>query len=530
MPCRCCAAATDRAGRHTHDHEGKRTFRTPANPRAMREDVLARLRTALDRARRVERREVGELRAWLEHTGNLVHVSVLVFVPLLVGLVTFLSNATAVLPFLLFPPLASGTYTLFAHPEERYASPRRFVVGLTTGAVCGWLALWGAGAVGLGVSPGDFQVPAGVAAFAVLLTGVVTWALDAEEPSAYSTALLVPFVDLPGIEALPREYVASVLLSTLLVAGVFVVWRDRVYEQRSRYLYRSTTSDDHVLVPMRGDHRMATLMLGARLAAAHEAGKVVLLDAVDDAALAQAERDVLADRAVRTDGGPPAGDGEAVAADSPAERRAAEDVAADLERRARHVETKIGVPCEVVVAVGDDAGTVAETARRTNCDLVVTPYEERHGALSPFVRGLFAADVDVLAHRSAAGRTGWKRVLVPVRRSGEVAHHMVDFARRLVGASGRVAVATCIDSERRRRGAESMLADLVETFAGDVETRVSRADVEDFIADNQSQYDLVVLGSSGGRSTASRFVSPPTFERIRELDADVAVLDRGFPG
>ena len=41
-------------------------------------------------------------------------------------------------------------------------------------------------------------------------------------------------------------------------------------------------------------------------------------------------------------------------------------------------------------------------------------------------------------------------------------------------------------------------------------------------------YDLVVVGSSGDRSTASRLVSRPTFERVDELDCDFAILDRNF--
>jgi hypothetical protein len=34
---------------------------------------------------------------------------------------------------------------------------------------------------------------------------------------------------------------------------------------------------------------------------------------------------------------------------------------------------------------------------------------------------------------------------------------------------------------------------------------------------------------SRDRSAASRFVSPPTFERVDDLDTDVAVVDRGDP-
>jgi nucleotide-binding universal stress UspA family protein len=80
-----------------------------------------------------------------------------------------------------------------------------------------------------------------------------------------------------------------------------------------------------------------------------------------------------------------------------------------------------------------------------------------------------------------------------------------------------------------RRPAENRLANLVETVTegGTVETRVARTDVTEFIDENADGYDLVVLGSSGDRSAASRFVSPPTFERLRAVDCDVAVFDRG---
>jgi hypothetical protein len=66
----------------------------------------------------------------------------------LVALVTTLSNAVGELSSLLYPPLASGAYTLFANPEGRYASP-----------VC--------------ATPGG-QIHAAGAALAVFPTGVVT--------------------------------------------------------------------------------------------------------------------------------------------------------------------------------------------------------------------------------------------------------------------------------------------------------------------------------------------------------------------
>lgn len=59
-----------------------------------------------------------------------------------------------------------------------------------------------------------------------------------------------------------------------------------------------------------------------------------------------------------------------------------------------------------------------------------------------------------------------------------------------------------------------------------VETRVSTAPVESFLSHNAGEFDLVVIGASTDRSNASRFVSPPTFERVADLNADVVIVDR----
>src|SRR5699024_10816793 len=205
---------------------------------------------------------------------NLVHLSVLLFVPLLVGVVTLISNV-ANLSFLLFPPLAAGAYLLFAHPEERSATPWRFVSGLTAGAACGWLALAITTTFYYGPVAGE-HVHATSAALAMFLTGAATWGFDIEEPAAFSTALLAVVDKASGF-----TYVVSIAVSSLLVAGVFFVWHHKIYEHRAHYLYQSTKGDDHVLVPMRGDHANATAMFGARLAAANDAGKVVLFATVD---------------------------------------------------------------------------------------------------------------------------------------------------------------------------------------------------------------------------------------------------------
>ena len=504
----------------------------------MRGSWRDRIDAAVARTRRVERRELRDLRRWVERTDTLVHLSVLVIVPLLVAFVTALSNAVDQLSFLLFPPLAAGSYTLFADPEGKYSSPVQFVVGLTLGALCGWGALEVSTTLGLSDGVGPLSSGAFEAALAVFATGAVTWAVDVEEPSAYSTALLGLLV--PADQE--RAFTLSVFAASSIVAAVFFVWRERFYEQRAQILYESVEGDDRVLVPMRGENPDSTAMLAARLAGAHDAGKVVLLDLVADADAAALERDLLDGRRERrrvaTDGGEsgPGGDesegdtGDGRRADGEdAQERAVAETARRLEARASDIETQVGVPCQVVVAAvggGSPAATVRKAAVETNCDLIAAAYEEHNGGLSPFVRGLFRGRTDVIVHRSRTGRTRWRRVLVPVRGASDVAHGMLDFAVRLTGKTGLVSVATCVTGDRARRRGEEMLADLVAAFDGNFETRVSTQSIETYLAETAGDFDLVVIGASRERTAASRLVSPPTFERIRDVDADVAVVDR----
>ncbi|QSG12220.1 Nucleotide-binding protein, UspA family [Halapricum desulfuricans] len=516
------------------------------------------------RISRLIHEKVRAFRRWIETTHNLIHLSVLLALPLLLGSVTALSNAIDLLPFLLFPPLASGSYTLFSSPESRSASPRRFVGGLTAGAFCGWIALELALRYWYQPRPQALAADPAAVALGLFLTGVVTWALDIEEASAFSTALLV---HVTGADQF--AYVLSVAASSALVAAAFVLWRDNVYEQRANILYESTRGDDHVLVPTGGPHEDATAMLGARLAAAHDAGKVVLCDVVADEDIAAQEQALLEGRGEPVDEGidaivpqaDPTGvqpgdvhqnwadferespdhsqgvdagdisqDWDAYDADTIRERardRAVAVSAATLESRAERIERDVGVPCEVVVAAGSRsrARTISRTARETGCDLIVASYETDNGDLAPSVRELFESDIDVLVHRSADERARWSRVLVLVRRASDVAHAMIDFATRLTGDD--VSLCRCIDAERERRDAEEMLANLAGTADGNVETRVARDDVVSFLEANAAQFDLVVLGSSGDRSAASRFLTPPTYGRLGELDIDVAILDRG---
>lgn len=480
----------------------------------MLDELRARYHTAYQRVRRFERRESREFRRWVEQTGNLLHLSILLFVPLLIALVTLLSNTLQDLSFLLFPPLASGTYTLFADPHGRYSSPWRFVGGLTVGALAGWVALEFVTGFVVSSAGGQASVSVSGAALGVFLTALATWALDIEEPAAFSTSLLVLVT---GTH--PFAYVVSVAVTSSVVAAGFTLWRETVYERRARLLYQSTSGDDHVLVPMDTDHAETTAIFAARLAAAHDVSKVVLLDVVGEDELSDVERDVRADRSGEDD----------ASIEVETEARVTYASTERLATLQQRIESEMGVPCELVVLAGspDDSAVVLEAARETGCDLVVTSYEEHGDGLSPFVRGLFRSDLDVVAFRSTSERTHWEDVLVPIRKPGDTAHKMVDFARRLAADVGHVSACTCIPRESMRRSAERTLANLVETFPGHVETRVARSSLENFLDRNAAGYDLVIVGASTDRSTASRFISPPTFERLRDVDTDMAVVHRG---
>ncbi|SIS08891.1 HPP family protein [Natronorubrum thiooxidans] len=458
----------------------------------MLEPVRARVRSLWRRLRRLERRELDAFVRWIEHTRNLLHLSVLIFVPLLIAAVTWLSNATAAVSFLLFPPLASGTYTLFAHPEGRYSTPAKFVGGMTAGALCGWLAL----ALATGVGLNGSAVSTIGAALGVFFTGILTWALDLEEPTAFSTALLVLVTGNAQF-----VYVLGIIVSSSFVAATFVIWRDRFYERRARYLYQTASGDDHVLVPM-GEHTETVARFAAALASAHAAGKVVLVETVPEAATRDGDEsdDEMAERTID-----------------------------ELESFAAGLEREYDLPCEVVVAAAEQSSDlVLRTAREHNCDLIVAPYAEHdRGGLSSFITGLFDSEIDVIAFRPAVDRQQWTHGLVAVRGAGDTARAMVDFAQRVTGARQPTSVCTCIERESQRRRAEDTVADLLDAFSGRFETHIVTESVESYLARVSPQYDVVFVGSSTDRSAASRFVSPPTFRRLKDLESDVAIVHRG---
>lgn len=466
--------------------------------------------------RRRKRRGLRALRHWLENTQNLLHLSVLVIVPLLIALVTWLSNMSPVVSFLVYPPLASGTYTLFADPGSRYADPRRFVGGMTAGALSGWVALELTAQFWYTVPPTQFQVHAGAAALGIFLTSLVTWVFDIELPTAYSSALLVLVTGSAQL-----RYVAGVSVASILIAGAFVIWRRHLYRERARYLFQSTNGDDQILVPIRDEQPTALAIFAGRLAAAHDAGKVVLMDTVEPSTIEQVEERLVTDT---EDELPYRGDGPKVSA----EELITDQSLARLEQLQSSITAVVDVTCEFVVVVeSDSAGeTVLQTASDENCDLVVAPYETDENEPTPFVRRLFSGSVDVIAFRSASGTTDWRDILVMVRSPGPVANAMLDFAQRLCSARGAISLCTCISSRSQHRRAEITLETLAEPFADPIDTRVAHESLEEFLARYAGNYDLAVMGASTDRHAASRLLSPPTHECVRDINCDLAIVHR----
>ena len=457
---------------------------------------------------------LGSVRRRLTSTDRLLHLMTVFVVPVLLGSLTWLSNAVGVLPFVIYPPLASGTYTLFADPDGQYSEPKRFVGGMTLGALSGWAALTVLSALWYSVPPGQMEVHAGATALAVGTTALVTWGLDLEEPTAFSAALLAL---LAGPEI---SYVLAIGLSSAVVAGIFAVWRDRVYEHRDQFLFHSATADDRVLVPIRGLPGDADVALfGAFLAAAHGAGRVILY---------RATQTELPEPSLE-----PTPDGESEGAREPAVETlgpATETTSiGTLARIQTAIEETVDVPVEVAITDADpeDPGATIDAAHALECDLVVAGHPEGLSEPSPYLAGLFGSDLDAIALQTTGQRSSWSRVLVLVRGPGRTARAMLDFAIRLAATPERVSVAHTIETTERRREAESMLAELVESVDADVETRVAQGPVGAFLDRNGAYYDVVFVGSSTDRSVASRILSPPTFTDLGTVEADLALVHLG---
>jgi nucleotide-binding universal stress UspA family protein len=493
------------------------------------------------RLRRLSRREAHEIRRWLEDTENFLHLSTLLVVPLVIGVITWVSNVSPVVSFLIYPPLASGTYALFTDPGGPYADPITFVGGITAGAVSGLVAFRVTVPFVYPTQPGVFEVYAGTAALGIFLTSILTWTLGLEVPTAFSTALLVLVTGSSDL-----TYVIGIIISSVIVAGAFVGWRRYFYQERSRYLFRSTSGDDHVLVPTHEETPDAIGLFAARLAVAHTSGKVILMEAVSESAIeeATAPDDDALSREVSSNTGSNVADTESVgatAADTTGSTDADATASADaesavtaaalerLERRRNQITGAVSVPCEYVVAVAaDDPGeTVVDTAHAENCDLICAPYEADDDALAAHTKTLLTGDVDTIVFRPARERTEWHRVLVMVRTSGEIANAMMEFAKRLASPGGVISACSVISDERERRHAEIVLEDVVDSLSVPVETRIGYGTVPEFLEQNAAAYDVVFVGASTDRPAASRLVSTPTYERIRELDCDLAIVHRG---
>lgn len=429
-------------------------------------------------------RNAGDVLDRLTRLDRVRSVTAFVVVPVVVAAITFLTNALDALSFLLFPPLAAATHRLFAHPGEPSSSPQSVVVGLTAGAVGGWLGTAVSHRVFGPPAGGLFSVSVPAAVLSVLCTGVLLWLIDVDLSPAYAVSLLVPLLDVP-----PGVFVLSVVAASGMVAAVFLGWQRFVYDRRAERLYAAVSSENNVLVPVRDDDRL--VHFAGRLAAGRESSKLQL--AVTD------------DRQAGGDACQPRRD----------------ELAAD-------VEAAVDVTCDVVEepGSGDRARRISRLARETNCGLVVVPYEADGDALAPWIRQLFDSDLDVVV-ADVETETTWTRQLVAVRRAGRLSHAMVEYARRLAGDDGRISIGTSIDDERERRAAETMCANLAEAFPGPFETRVANAPFEAFVERTADRHDMLWLGAGTDRSRPSRFVSPPVFRRVRDLDCDVAIVHRG---
>lgn len=448
----------------------------------MSRDRLRRWRRGI---RQRSDRNAGDVLDRLTRLDRVRSVTAFVVVPVVVAAITFLTNALDALSFLLFPPLAAATHRLFAHPGEPSSSPQSVVLGLTAGAVGGWLGTTVSHSV-FGPTAGDlFSVSVPAAVLSVLFTGVLLWLIDVDLSPAYAVSLLVPLLDVP-----PGVFVLSVVAASGIVAAVFLGWQRFVYDRRAERLYAAVSSGNNVLVPVRdGDDRL--VHFAGRLAAGRESSKLQL--AVTD------------DRQ----------------ADGDACRPRRDELATD-------VEAAIDVTCDVVgePGPGGRARQISRLARETNCGLVVVPYEADGDALAPWIRQLFDSDLDVVV-ADVGTETTWDRQLVAVRRAGRLSHAMVEYARRLAGDDGRISIGTSIDDERERRAAETTCANLAEAFPGPFETRVDNAPFETFVERTADRHDLLWLGAGTDRSRPSRFVSPPVFRRVQGLDCDVAIVHRG---
>jgi hypothetical protein len=422
-------------------------------------------------------------------TDNFLSLSVVLLVPLVIAAVTVASNAYAELSFLLFPPLASGTYSLFSDPDDSRRSASNFIRGTTAGSLCGY----GADLLGGGNSAGIDPVAAGLAMFFV---GIVSWMIQLQSPSAFATALLV----LTTTEASAIGYVASVAIGSVIVASAFVGWYELIYNRRTEFLYGSLSTADRVAVPAASADDPA-IDLGAALAAAHDAGQLILVGVIDDPTAPISED------------------------------RPFVDLGETLSARAEIMAEQNELPCEAVVAGGDTQTVITDAVQQSNSDLVVASGTPDDATRIQTALGL---KTDAVALRSFGSHEPWQRVLVMISRPGDIAHAMLDFAGRITDAAqstnshgrARVTACTCIAAESDRRAAERLLANVVRTIDQPVDTEIGRSDPATFVADNDGSYDLVLFGAPHRPDDPARFVTGDGAAQLGDISCDVAVVDR----
>ncbi|WP_435098824.1 hypothetical protein [Halarchaeum sp. P4] len=157
---------------------------------------------------------------WLVRTvagpGRVRLAAIFLVAPLL-GVVTAAANTLAALPFLLFPPLAAVSYSLFTRETRSVAWD--VPVALTVGACSGWLAAVLVGAFRT-LPSHPYTVSPLVVVFTVVFAGVSLWALNIEVPPAFAVGLLLPFA---GVS--PGVYVANVVAASTFVIAVHAAYR-----------------------------------------------------------------------------------------------------------------------------------------------------------------------------------------------------------------------------------------------------------------------------------------------------------------
>ncbi|HEY8296821.1 MAG TPA: HPP family protein [Candidatus Baltobacteraceae bacterium] len=129
---------------------------------------------------------------------------------LLIGLVADLTQR----PYI-FPSLGPTALMVFAHPMRRDSAPRHVILGHAAGALCGYIALWLTGLLGVGFSSeiGGRRVLA--AAIALGLTSALMVLLKSEHAPAGATTLIVALGILPRLVDFLFLMGAVVLLAVL---------------------------------------------------------------------------------------------------------------------------------------------------------------------------------------------------------------------------------------------------------------------------------------------------------------------------